>query len=129
MAYVNASQADVLQLLKSGEYEQTQENVERCLHEVFGFSRNRMGEFGVEDESTALKPEDVGKNRWYGEEVVQHKTRLSGVQTCTRYVGYERKDQIWLNEGTPSEELLIELRNDPSYNQEISRLSRRREVS
>lgn len=129
MAYVHASLVDVGNLLSSNGYEVTQENIEECLHQVFGFSRQRMGEFGVETEETCLKPEHIGKNRWYSSDTVKHKTRTSGVCYGVRYVGYERKDAIWLSEGNPSEEVKMEIRNDPSYNQELAQLSRRRAIS
>lgn len=129
MAYVHASRADVEHLLKSGGYPCDQKNIESCLFDVFGFSRQRNGEFGVEDVQTALRPEDVGKNRWYGCDNLQHKTRFCGVVVGDRYVGYERKDEAWIKHGNPSEGILLEIRNDPSYNFELSQLSKRRSIS
>lgn len=129
MAYVHASLVDVQHLLSIGGYELTQENFEACLFEVFGFSRQRMGEFGVEDAESAIRPEDIGKNRWYGIDNLQHKTRFAGVVLGDRFVGYERKDEAWIKYGNPSGGVLMELRNDPSYNFELSQLSKRRSIS
>lgn len=129
MAYVHASKADVEHLLTIGGYGVSKENIESCLHGVFGFSKQRNGEFGVEDAESSLRPEDIGKNRWYGCESLQHKTQFSGVVLGERYVGYERKDEVWIEHGNPSEVVLLEIRNDPSYNFELSQLSKRRSIS
>lgn len=129
MAYVHASMADIVSLLEAGGYALTKENMEQCLHEVYGFSKQRRGEFGVESRETALKEVDIGKNRWYTSEVQKHKSKFNGYVECVYYIGYERKDAIWLEEGNPSEEILMEIRNDPSYNLQIAQLGKQRSVS
>lgn len=129
MAYVSISSLDVSKLLGMAELEATQENVEKVLYEVAGFSRMRMGEFGLETEESALRIEDVGKNRWYEVDKLTHKSQFFGTVTADRFVGYERKDEDWLTNGNPSEDVKLEVRNDPAYNQIIHMLSRRREVS
>jgi hypothetical protein len=128
MAHINVSLWDVSNLLQQNGYELNRGNIEGCLHEVFGFSRQRQGEFGVVEEGECT-PEDVGKNRWYETLHCTHKTIGGSVVEGDLYIGYERKDEVWLKYGRPSEQILAEIRNDPSYNYEISQLSKRRVVS
>lgn len=129
MAYVRASHKDVVGLLTQGNYEVTKENIYKALHLVFGFDRTRRGEFGIEDSETALYDTDIGKKRWFSVDAYQHKTLEGEVVVGLMYIGYERKDEDWIQHGRPSEEVKMEIRNDPSYNALIAGLSRRRTVS
>lgn len=129
MAYVRASHKDVVGLLTQGNYEVTKENIYKALHLVFGFDRTRRGEFGIEDAETALYDTDIGKKRWFSVDAYQHKTLEGEVVVGLMYIGYERKDEEWIQHGRPSEEVKMEIRNDPSYNALIAGLSRRRTVS
>lgn len=129
MGYLTVSHSDVESLLTANGYPTDQTTVEECLHKVFGLSRQRQGEFGVVEDGEGL-PEDVGKNRWYQSLEQEHRASVSGKIVCgVLYIGYERRDEVWLKYGNPSEQIKAEVRNDPSYNHEVSQLSKRRFIS
>lgn len=130
MAYKTVSHFDVVDLLESNGYTADQETIEKCLHEVFGFSKQRQGEFGIVEVGESLREEDVGKNRWYETLDQEHRAeRLNKICTGKLYIGYERKDEVWLKYGNPSDQIQAEVRNDPSYNYEVSQLGKRRFIS
>lgn len=59
------------------------------------------------------------------EEMKEHRNRQGNIVNATLFIGYERTDAEWLAGDLASDEVKLMVRNDPSYNREIAKISRR----
>lgn len=104
---VFVSQSDLEQLMPKLLEEK---GIEYLLNTVWGFDKNTVLENGT----------------WYDSVMCDHRNRQGKIVRTLRYTGIERSDQAWIKNGMPSEELLLQSRNDSGLIEELKRISKRR---
>lgn len=69
---------------------------------------------------------DIDKTKFYTEDVCTHTKRSGGIHTGIRYLGRERVDQDWLENGNPSENAVLASKGDLSLLSELRNLGKRK---